>query len=616
MKTINAGYRLIDDPSITKKIEKVARVCYKSEDKIDEGTDMIMCRSLIKRQHTAMLEHASLVLEVGEQEYALIETIRSFMENMVEEGEDNKKCFLRYTNCADESKNYSVDNLHYVVSGNIRAWYEFMQYANSVHGLPTQLYNLVNDNVNNIFDIDVTEFDSVVFDTYDFDNFYAKVITDMATLSDEERMIHETFSVLFTVDRGVTHELVRMRDCSFAQESTRYVSYSKKSDSIDTEEDVLYLYCEAGMSMKKIADRSNGKYTEWDIYKILEENNIQKRNFGSRGIIHEDYFEVINTPEKAFLLGFITADGNMRNDLSQLTITQKEDESWWILNMIRNFIQPDAKSLTITNKKLCKDLFDKGIIPNKTYDFTQVEIDKLWTSVPNEYKYDFIRGLLDGDGNIRWFYQKDTSKTMSCNIGFTGNKFLLQKIIDFIKQEFNYEPKIKDYENYSRFYITDHIIGKQLCEKMYENFVFPYGHSKTIRYYETFNLPIPINNDDDTKRDFNVIIPYMFINPQQGKALWTWGNAMVNSEIAYKNLIDLGAKPQEARDVLPTSVKADIVMTTNLQEWRHIFNLRACDSTGPAHPQMKEVMIPLFKEMREKYPFAFGDMVAADEVTK
>ena len=55
-------------------------------------------------------------------------------------------------------------------------------------------------------------------------------------------------------------------------------------------------------------------------------------------------------------------------------------------------------------------------------------------------------------------------------------------------------------------------------------------------------------------------------------------------------------------------------MTTNLAEWKHIFNLRACDSTGPAHPQIHEVMIPLFKEMRNKYPFAFGDMIAADEV--
>ena len=173
MKIINAGYQLIEEPSITRKIERVARVCYKSEDKIDEGTDMIMCRSLINRQHTAMLEHGHLILEVGEQEYNLIETIRSFMENMVEEGEDNKKCFLRYTNCADESKNYSIDNLHYVVSGNIRAWYEFMQYASLVNGLPIELYNLVNDNVNNIFNIDIIEFDSVVF------NGTFKVITHL-----------------------------------------------------------------------------------------------------------------------------------------------------------------------------------------------------------------------------------------------------------------------------------------------------------------------------------------------------------------------------------------------------------------------------------------------------
>lgn len=345
MRVINAGYQLIEEPSITRKIERVARVCYKSEDKIDEGTDMIMCRSLINRQHTAMLEHGNLVLEVGEQEYALIETIRSFMENMVEEGENNKKCFLRYTNCADESKNYSVDNLHYVVSGNVRAWYEFMQYANSVNGLPTRLYNLVNDNVNNIFDINVTEFDSIVFDTYEPNDFYAKVITDMSTLSDEERMVHETFSVLFTVDRGVTHELVRMRDCSFAQESTRYCNYNL------------------------------GKF-----------------------------------------------DGEV------------------------TFIKP------------C-------------------------------------------------FWAEDSP--------------------------------------------------------MYRSWV---------------------------------------------------GNCHV-SELFYKHLTnDLGAKPQEARDALPTSVKADIVMTTYLSEWKHIFNLRACDSTGPAHPQMKEVMIPLFKEMREKYPFAFGDMIAADEV--
>ena len=343
MKIINAGYKVIEEPSITKKIEKIARVCYKSEDKIADGTDIKMIQSLLKRQHTAMLEHASIILEVGEQEYMLIETIRSMMENMIEDGtESNKKCYLRYTN---ECINGDIDNLHYVVSGNIRAWYEFMVFANSVCGLPENLYEIINDQIGQILCINLEKFDTMVFDTYEEEEFYAKVITDITTLSYGERMIHETFSVLFTVDRGVTHELVRMRDCSFAQESTRYCNYNL------------------------------GKFS------------------------------------------------------NEITV-----------------IEP------------C--FFEKGTF---AYDVWQA--------------------------------------------------------------------------------------GCEFAEEQY----------------------------------------------------------MILTEEAKTT-------PQQARDILPTSVKADIVMTTYLSEWKHIFNLRACDSTGPAHPQMKEVMIPLFKEMREKYPFAFGDMIAADEV--
>lgn len=608
MKITKAGYQLIDDKSITRKIERVARVCYKSEDRIRDGTDIKMCRVLIANQHTAMLEHGNLILEVGEWEFNVIGDLRDSMENYLDY-DAWRKCYLRFTVSDDEKYTHP----HFVVSGNIRAWYEFMLYANKRHNLPKKLYDIVNGSVNNIFNIDVTKFED---DTYVYDysgDFYAKVITDMSTLTDEERMVHDTFSVLFTVDRGVTHELIRMRDCSFAQESTRYVSSSKKSIEVNSEDDVLYLYENAGMSMKKIADKSNGNFTEWDIYKILESNDVKKRNLGSRGIINETYFETIDTPEKAFLLGFITADGSMRRDLKQLTISQKESESWWILNMIRNFIQPDAKSLTITNEKICNDLYSKGIIPNKTYDFTKEHIDLLWSSIPNELKYDFIRGLLDGDGNIRWFYQTSTSKTMSCNIGFTGNKYLLQKITELLTNDFNYKPKLYEYEHYARMTVTDSSVGKLLCERMYDNFVFPYGHSKTIRYYEAFNLTIPCDISVPTIRDFNVIIPFMFTNPDCGSMLWAWGSSMLHSEISYKNLIELGAKPQEARDVLPTSVKADIVMTTNLAEWKHIFNLRACDSTGPAHPQMKEIMVPLLKEMQKKYPFAFGDLIPAEK---
>ena len=72
MKIIKAGYQVINEPSITKKIERIARICYKSEDKIGEGTDIKMINKLIKYQHTAMLEHGDFAIIVDEITYMKI----------------------------------------------------------------------------------------------------------------------------------------------------------------------------------------------------------------------------------------------------------------------------------------------------------------------------------------------------------------------------------------------------------------------------------------------------------------------------------------------------------------------------------------------------------------
>lgn len=414
---------------------------------------------------------------------------------------------------------------------------------------------------------------------------------------------HFNITVKFICDRGVSHEIVRHRLASYCQESTRYVASSKRDCAVNSEDDVLYSYNEAGLSMKRIADRSNDKYSEYDVSEILRKHNATIREHGRRGTVNSHYFETIDTPEKAFLLGFIMADGSIRRDSYQLTISQKESESWWLLNMIREFIQPDAKSLTISDFQISTDLRLKGIIPNKTYESTSDTVDLLWNSVPAEYKPDFLRGLLDGDGSIRWFYQKPTSKTQSCHIQFTGNRYLMERIRDFLSAELDYTTTVKtDYYSgvLHRVVITDSGKGKQLCDMMYRNFKFPYGHSKTARYYEAFDLPIPIAFQRPLVGDFNVIAP----STLSGKSLWHWGQAMVESELAYKALIESGCSPQEARAVLPNSLKTEVVMTANLREWRHFFNLR----TAPAaHPQMREVAKMLLWQMREMVPVVFDD---------
>jgi len=81
-----------------------------------------------------------------------------------------------------------------------------------------------------------------------------------------------------------------------------------------------------------------------------------------------------------------------------------------------------------------------------------------------------------------------------------------------------------------------------------------------------------------------------------------WKQTIESIEVAYNKLIELGATPQEARSVLPNSLKTEIVMTMNLREWQHFFILR---TSSNAHPQMREIAIPLLNEFKKRIPFIF-----------
>ena len=91
-----------------------------------------------------------------------------------------------------------------------------------------------------------------------------------------------------------------------------------------------------------------------------------------------------------------------------------------------------------------------------------------------------------------------------------------------------------------------------------------------------------------------------------------WFHEMDESEKTYLAMIENGATPEQARDILPTSIKTEIVMTANLREWRHLFKLRAEGVTGKPHPQMLEITIPFLKELKQKIPVVFDDIMPED----
>lgn len=87
-----------------------------------------------------------------------------------------------------------------------------------------------------------------------------------------------------------------------------------------------------------------------------------------------------------------------------------------------------------------------------------------------------------------------------------------------------------------------------------------------------------------------------------------WRKACVVAEKQYLDMLAYRFSPQEARAVLPNSLKTEVVMTANLREWRHFFSLRACGTTGKPHPQMLEVAVPLLKEVKSLIPVVFDDL--------
>lgn len=100
-----------------------------------------------------------------------------------------------------------------------------------------------------------------------------------------------------------------------------------------------------------------------------------------------------------------------------------------------------------------------------------------------------------------------------------------------------------------------------------------------------------------------------FIKPcywkERSKEYSEWASCMLKSEKTYLELVENGVQPQEARAILPNSLKTEIVFSASPREWRSFFKLRVADA---AHPQMREVTRPLLDKFKEMVPVLFDDI--------
>lgn len=197
-------------------IERVGRTCYKSEDKITEDSAAAFAGRFIKWGHESVLEHWSYIFKTEVLWYEeIVDDYEMLMHNGNFELPELLRPFLRFTDWTHEGLSRCI------ISGNIRAWRDFAEACVTGFGfLPMYMYGLIR--CNPIFFPEYQEF------------VPAQIVNDILIpievkdlVGAFEHGVHHDVTVKFTTDRGVSHEIVRHRPASYAQESTRYCNYAQ-----------------------------------------------------------------------------------------------------------------------------------------------------------------------------------------------------------------------------------------------------------------------------------------------------------------------------------------------------------------------------------------------------
>lgn len=103
--------------------------------------------------------------------------------------------------------------------------------------------------------------------------------------------------------------------------------------------------------------------------------------------------------------------------------------------------------------------------------------------------------------------------------------------------------------------------------------------------------------------EITVIKPFFWNEGEEKYEVWK--KTMREIEKAYIKLMEAGAEPQQARSILPNSLKTEIVVTMNLREWRHFLKLR---TSGKSHPQMQQIARMILNEFKQLVPIVFDDI--------
>lgn len=232
---------------------------------------------------------------------------------------------------------------------------------------------------------------------------------------------------------------------------------------------IVELYDKKHFTAKEIINRINLKCTENTIIKIVKmygSGKIRPRGY-KHAKVDEDYFKVIDSADKAYILGWIFTDGNIRNKGRNHCLNiELHNNDEYILKYIKKSMKWEGNIhrrsnrkhsyMSINSKTICNDLEQRGLTERKTW-----ESSPHIKNIPEKYQKDYVRGMIDGDGSI--------SKTG--NISFVGNEFALKEFCEYVEKitGTKYIPKCKNIERNIPWYIY---IRKKDSIKLYNELYY------------------------------------------------------------------------------------------------------------------------------------------------
>ncbi len=422
--------------------------------------------------------------------------------------------------------------------------------------------------------------------------------------------------------RVCSHQLVRHRLASYTQQSQRYQFVSsvdlkeyklpepsgeKRNPhcklSINQEEEIVKWYLEDGLSSWQIAKIVGLHPTS--VLSILRAYGVSPRKAGEAyngRIVNENFFEDISDPDRAYILGFIMADGSINEARNALIIDQKNLEKTLLIEIAEHIgrgIRVRAQKgrntvrLWVGNKKLIEDLKRWGVSERKA---KTLSFERVIKGMSKDLWPHFLRGYLDGDGYIKVVFKDGTFQRAEVTFVSSSKKALEDTM--FMLSELGLpEGALRYYENREVGYLryTKGRSSEELLRILYRD-ADPFLTRRANLLKVLAVLPELRGRIQSAIRrrlaEYEFTIPESVL--EDPFLAYRWYDLMRDARDLYVKSVQEGVPKEDARFILPQAVRTKIVVTMNLRELKHFLGLRACER---AQWEIREVAWKMLEEI-------------------